>query len=88
MKTGFRDRTEIPEGKKIKEPWTVKNPHYDQRSSCYVSAGCDYGVGVQQPVGREGNPKKEGVPFGRPNTMKVDYVHKGQAQYFDIEEDK
>lgn len=87
MKTGFKDRNAIPEGKKMKSPFNFDMPCYDERTSCYVTAGTDYGVAPRQPVGHTGNPKKEGVPFGRPNTMKTDYIHKGKIKDLEIEED-
>lgn len=71
MKTGFKDRLKVPSGKKQKSPWDFTAPQYDQRSSCFVSAGDDYGVGVNQPIGHEGNPNFEGVPKGRVGTVKV-----------------
>jgi len=58
MKTGFKDPTEVKgESKKMKSPWNYDQPHYDERSSCYVNAGSHYGVGHRQPVGHLGNPK-------------------------------
>jgi len=47
---------------------------YDQRSGCYVNRGNVSGVGKRQPVGHMGNPKMEGVPMGRVDTMKL-YPH-------------
>lgn len=41
-----------------KSPWDFSCPQYDQRSSKFVNAGTDYGVGHRQPVGHEGNPKQ------------------------------
>lgn len=38
-------------------PWDFRCPQYDQRSSVFVNAGTDYGVGHRQPVGNIGNPK-------------------------------
>lgn len=40
-------------------PWDYRCPQYDQRSGCYVQGGTDYGVGITQPVGHEGNPKQK-----------------------------
>lgn len=72
MKTGFKDSIEPKNPKKsIKSPWNFEAPCYDERSSCYVSAGTNYGVGKTQPVGHEGNPRSEGVPKGRVNTMSL-----------------
>ena len=57
MKTGFKDPIEVKTDKKMKSPWDFTAPEYDERSSCYVNAGCHYGVGHKQPVGRKDNPK-------------------------------
>lgn len=81
MKSGFKDPAAIKnqnpndkpkDGKKT--PWDFTCPQYDQRSSCFVNAGTNYGVGYKQPVGREGNPKVQvpTLPMGRVNTMEVD----------------
>lgn len=79
MKSGFKDRTAIKDQKpkdKPKDgknsPWDFSCPQYDQRSSCFVKAGTDYGTGVAQPIGSKGNTKSEGVPMGRINTMRID----------------
>lgn len=34
-------------------PWDFKAPTYDNRTSCSISAGHDYGVGFTQPIGKE-----------------------------------
>lgn len=86
MKTHFKDRCAIPPGKKINSPFDFNMPPYDQRSSCAIKAGTDYGVGPRQPVGHDGNPKKEGVPFGRHPTMKVDHVHSGRTKDVEFNE--
>jgi hypothetical protein len=77
----FKDRTKITYQREKCEPkdgknspWDYRCPQYDQRSSNFINAGTCYGVGINQPVGHEGNPKKEGVPFGRVPTMRVDEV--------------
>lgn len=51
-----------PEGNKF--PWGFKCPQYDERTSCFIDAGTNYGIGFSQPIGHEGNPKSEGVPMG------------------------
>ena len=58
--------------KKVRNPWSFDAPKYDERSSCFVRAGNDHGVGYRQPVGHSDNPRSEGVPTGRPNTLRVD----------------
>ena len=87
MKTGFHDPIEVKEGKKKKAPWNFDCPPYDERSSCYVNAGSHYGLGHNQPVGREGNPKTTSpvLPKGRVKTMETDEVpHKNLR--FEVEE--
>ncbi len=80
MKTGFKEPNSIkkqdPKDQPVdgkKSPWDFRCPQYDQRSSCFVNAGTHYGVGMNQPVGHEGNPKVrvDTLPYGRINTMKV-----------------
>lgn len=34
-------------------PFEFKAPSYDNRTSCSISAGNDYGVGFRVPVGKE-----------------------------------
>jgi hypothetical protein len=65
MKFGFDDPAKIknqkPKDKPIdgkNSPWDYRCPQYDQRSSYYLNAGTDYGVGFTQPIGHEGNPKQ------------------------------
>lgn len=81
MKSGFNDpikiKAQTPKNKPVdgkNSPWSFECPEYDQRSSCFVSAGTNYGVGHRQPVGHEGNPKQKVpvLPMGNVNTMKVD----------------
>lgn len=88
MKTGFKDPIAVKEGKKIKSPWNFDQPPYDERSSCYLNAGTDYGVGHKQPVGRMGNPKSsvDVLPKGRVKTMETDFVHKGRVSNVEIDE--
>ena len=40
-------------------PWDFRCPQYDQRSSNFINAGTHYGIGRNQPIGHEGNPKDE-----------------------------
>ncbi len=44
----------------FKETNPAKKPPvpYDQRSGRFVNMGDNYGVGMKQPVGHEGNPKE------------------------------
>lgn len=82
-KSGFSDPAKIksqrPEDKPKdgkNSPWDFRCPQYDQRSSNFVNAGTNYGVGINQPVGHTGNPKSKVdiLPFGRVDTMRVDEV--------------
>jgi hypothetical protein len=64
MKKAFKDPAEIKKHEPRAEPkdgknspWDFRCPDYDQRSSCFVNAGTNYGVGINQPVGHSGNAK-------------------------------
>lgn len=82
-KSGFADPDRIkyqkekckPEDGK-NSPWDFRCPQYDQRSSSFINAGTHYGVGINQPVGRVGNPKPVVDVLPRNhysvNTMRVD----------------
>lgn len=48
------DKYEAPQ-----KTWGFKQPGYDQRSSCFVNAGSEYGVGHKQPVGHSGKTKQD-----------------------------
>lgn len=81
--SGFSDPIKIksqrPEDKPKdgkNSPWDFRCPQYDQRSSSWVNAGSNYGVGHRQPVGHSGDPKRE-VPTlpchsSEVTTMRVD----------------
>lgn len=67
MKKPFKDPIAIKkqepkdspkDGKPNPAGWDFRCPQYDQRSSCYVRAGTDYGQGHTQPVGHSGEPLK------------------------------
>ena len=90
MKTGFKDPIGVPEGKKIKSPWNFDCPPYDERTSCYVSAGTNYGVGKNHPVGHKGNPKPTAptLPIGRVNAMEVAHVKRTRVSNVEIEENE
>ena len=81
MKTGFEDpisvKSEKPSKKPIAgkdSPWDFRCPSYDERSSCFVRAGTDYGVGKRQSVGTEKPTKSYSVPVGRVETLRIDEV--------------
>lgn len=71
MKTGFKNELKDSEPKKIKNLWDFTQPKYDERSSFFINAGTDHGVGKNCPVGHEGDAKSEGVPMGKVKTMKT-----------------
>lgn len=52
-----------PRQKKQDTPkeWNFKAPSYDNRTSCSISAGDDYGIGFRTPVGKE---KASGLSSG------------------------
>ena len=55
-------------------PWDFRCPQYDQRSSNFVQAGTNYGVGHRNPVGHNGEAKREvpTLPRGKVSTMIID----------------
>lgn len=71
----------VKESKK-KSPWNFEAPCYDERNM--ISAGDNYGVGFNQPVGREGNPKTSSdvLPFGKVKTMQVDNMPEGKLDMY------
>lgn len=78
MESGFKDPIKIkkqePKDKPVdgkNTPWDFRCPQYDQRTSCFVKAGTDYGEGHRQPVGTLKKDNKNAVPIGRVNTMKT-----------------
>ncbi len=80
-KSGFKDPTAIKQQRELDKPvdgknspWDFRCPQYDQRSSVFLNAGTDYGVGHRQPVGHAGNPKTTAsiLPQGKVKGMTVD----------------
>lgn len=71
MKTGFKDPIGQQKGqdKKMRSPWNYDAPPYDERSSCFVSTGTDYGQGHRQPVGTHEHKSTDTIPFGRVKTL-------------------
>lgn len=49
----LHDRTKPRKKEDGRPEWSFKAPCYDNRTSCSISAGNDYGVGFNQPVGKE-----------------------------------
>ena len=64
MKKTFKDRLTPKEDKEGDMPWNFTTTEYDKRSSSFISAGCDYGVGVNQPIGSLEASDEPGVPIG------------------------
>lgn len=84
MKTGFKDpiaiKSQKPKDQPVdgkNSPWDFRCPQYDQRSSCFVNAGTNYGVGNRNPVGHEGNAKSTAptLPKGKVSTLKTNPVY-------------
>lgn len=75
MKTGFKDVLEQKEKKTVKNPWNFDQPPYDERTSCYVNAGTQFGTGKRQPVGTTDNKGPHAIPMGRVNTLETFYKH-------------
>ncbi len=82
-KSGFKDPIAIKAQRELDQPvdgknspWDFRCPQYDQRSSSFLNAGTDYGIGHRQPVGHEGNPKTvvSTLPQGKVKGMIVDEV--------------
>ena len=78
MKTGFKDALEVksesPKNKPVdgkNSPWNFTTPTYDQRSSCFVQSGTDYGVGHRTPVGKFSASNEGPIPRGKVDTMKL-----------------
>jgi len=67
-----REKNKPVDGKN--SPWDFRCPQYDQRSSNFLNAGTDYGVGHRQPVGHKGPAKSkvDVLPYGRPETLRDD----------------
>jgi hypothetical protein len=82
MKSGFKDPIAIKNQKPMDKPKDGMNspfdftcPQYDQRSSCFVNAGTNYGVGHNQPVGKFSASNSGAIPYGRVTTMKIDETY-------------
>lgn len=68
---------------KAKTPWNFQAPCYDERN--LISAGDNYGVGFNQPVGRKGNPNQDvdGIlPRGRAKTMQDDNMPEARLDMY------
>lgn len=74
MKTGFKDPIAVKvKEKRVQPGWNFDAPEYDKRTSGFISAGTDFGVGHRSPVGHFGDPSKEvaTLPRGRVATEKL-----------------
>lgn len=62
----FKDRLRPKERRESKEPWDFKKPTYDQARAGNICAGDEYGVGVNQPVGKfeASGPMSGPIPYG------------------------
>jgi len=82
----FPDPIAAPKDKKAKNPWNFEQPAYDQRSSCFIQAGANYGVGHRTPVGTE---KTSGLASGplrhKAERFPSQYIHKGPSGRLDTE---
>ena len=65
MTFSFDDPTKIKKQKPKDQPedgknspWDYRCPQYDQRSSRFLNAGTDYGIGFAQPIGHTGKAKQ------------------------------
>jgi len=48
--------------KSYPSPWDFTQPEYDRRSSIFMNAGTNRGIGIKQPVGKEKPSGKFAVP--------------------------
>lgn len=81
MTSGFNDPIDVKHPKEKKNPWSFKAPTYDERSSCFVRAGSNYGVGHAQPIGKKKASKEIVIPTGKVNTMQTQYFEKENIPY-------
>ena len=78
-KSGFKDPAAIKGQAPVDKPvdgkqtlWDFRCPQYDERSSCFIKAGTNYGEAHRQPVGTESVTMAGGVPYGKVSTMSTD----------------
>ena len=66
MAKKIKDQVKIHSDQSFKSPYDFKSMPYDQRSSSFISAGNQFGVGKRQPIGKTGEPSNQGpIPFGK-----------------------
>lgn len=78
FKDPIRPRKKAREGEK---EWDYKAPSYDNRTSCSITAGDDYGVGFRTPVGKNNasGPASGPIPQ-RAFSMRAEDVLKGDVE--------
>ena len=88
MDTGFDDPIGLKKVKTQKSPWDFECPPYDQRSSCFVNAGTNFGVGHKTPVGKMGRASSEAstLPNHKVKTMRVGEIYEGSPEFFEVKE--
>jgi hypothetical protein len=78
VKRHFKDPIAVKEGKTIKNPNNHHQLPYDQRSSCFVNMGTNYGFGHNQPIGKFKISKPPVVPQ-KSARYESDYVDHGAS---------
>jgi hypothetical protein len=63
MNKVLRNRIQPTKKEDGKYPFEFKAPSYDNRTSCSMNAGDDYGVGFNQPTGKYGAKGPESGPI-------------------------
>ncbi len=53
MKKPFKDPIAPSQKKDGVREWSFKAPSYDNRTSCSIPGGNDYGIGFKTPIGKE-----------------------------------
>lgn len=87
MKTGFKDPIDDEKDlKKVRNPWSFAQVPYDERSSCFIEAGTNHGVGKRTPVGTDKVSNRDVIPKGRINTLETSYIHKGRPNEVEVKE--
>jgi len=53
MKNPFKNPIKPTKKEDGKKEWSFKSPSYDNRTSCSIPGGDNYGIGFRTPVGKE-----------------------------------
>lgn len=81
MKNPFHDPIAVKKKEDGDYPWSFKAPSYDNRTSCSLAAGDDYGVGHKNPVGKEtARPISSGPIPQRPKAFSAEEVVYAEKQ--------